>query len=127
MAAPPKLRIVRAEDYKEAPSWFADFLRPVNEFVGAVTAALSQGLTRSENMRSTVKAIEFTSAATGPTDVTVLHGLGQRPSDIWVGRLEGAVTAPWAMSWEYGDDASVKVRFLGLPASTAFKARLIVE
>lgn len=130
MATPPKLRIVRSEDYSDSEEWFKRFLRPLNDFIGAVTAALSRGLTRSENFRSTVKTLDFSSAAAGTTTITVSHDLGQRPTDVWLGRLEpkgAALSAVWSMYWEYGSGTDVKLHFHGLPASAGFKARLILE
>ncbi len=125
--------VLRKEDYKEAPTWMGRLFVQLNEWLTAVTATLTQGITRAENMRSVVKVITFTTAPTAINTFpqTVRHGLGQKPTDIWVGRLRridaAAMTDAWSFSWALDAKGDLAVTFQGLSGSASYEVRLIIE
>lgn len=132
MAVPPKAITLRKEDYRDAPGndgWLGRLFTQLNEHLTSVTTALTRGLTRAENMRSTVKTITFTGG--GP--IAVKHDLAQRPVDVWVGRLqvlEGTAIgsgSAWSMTWDHGSDGNLSVSFQGLNSTTRYEARLVIE
>ncbi len=130
----PKPLTLRKEDYKEAPSWAERLFTQLNDWINVGTSALTGGLTRADNMLSRVKTISFTTVtpATDTFPLTVKHGLGQRASDAWVGRLRKtdgtAITSAFGFSWDYGQDIDeIKVTFQGLDAATRYEARIVVE
>lgn len=133
MASPPKNLVLRKEDYQGSPPWLGKLFLQLNEFFTSVFVALARGLTRSENLRSTVKAITFTTLAIPDNTfpVAVKHDLGQRPTDVWVGRLRrvdgAAITDAWSLTWDLDSNGNLSVRFQGLDASTQYEARLILE
>lgn len=129
MASAPRPLTLRKEDYQEAPSWSTRLFAQLNEFFAATAAALARGLTRSENLRSTVKTIKFTTLATAANTfpLAVKHDLPVRPSDIWVGRLRGTVSAAWSFTWELDANGQVQATFQGLANSTEYEVRLILE
>jgi hypothetical protein len=129
MAQPPAPLTLRKEDHAEAPGWIARLFEQLNTFFASSTAALARGLTRAENFRSVTKTVTFTTRPTAAETfpITVKHDLGQRPSDVWVGRLRGAVAGPWSFTWEIDTGGNLSVRFQGLDDSTRYEARLIIE
>jgi hypothetical protein len=133
MATAPRLLTLRKEDYRDAPSWLGKLFQQLNEQFSATGIALTRGLTRSENLRSTVKVITFTTLAV-PADtfpLPVKHDLGKRPTDVWVGRLRvvsgSAGSSAWSMTWELDTLGNLSVSFQGLAASTTYEARLLLE
>lgn len=129
MAQAPKAVTLRKEDYREAPSWLGRLFQQLNDHLAAVSTALAGGLSRSENLRSVVKTLKFTTLATPADTFPVLakHGLDQRPADVWVGRLSPAPATAWSMTWELDSSGQLSVRFQGLAASTEYEARLVIE
>lgn len=130
MSSPPKLTKIRKEDFKDTPPWFDDFLQPLNEFISVVTGGLSQGLTRSENFSSVLRAgVEFSSTG---ASVTVKHDLGRRPVSVSLAQLEivtgAALTAAFSFTWTFaGTGTDLLLSFQGLPTGRTFRAALILE
>lgn len=130
MSPPPKVSKLRKEDFKDLPDWFDAVMDPLNDFMTAVSAALSQGLTRSENFNSVLRTgVEFT--GTG-TSVTVKHSLGRRPVSVQLAQLEvtsgAALAAAWSMTWAFsGTGTDLALSFQGLPTGRNYRASLILE
>jgi hypothetical protein len=60
MAPVPRVKSLKREDYKQAPEWFDALLLTLNQNLGDVSQALSNGLTQAENGRAEFKTIELT-------------------------------------------------------------------
>jgi hypothetical protein len=129
----PKPLTLRKDDYKESPDWAERLFTQLNEWLAVVTQALTRGLVRSENMRSTVKELSFTTKtpAADAFPLSVKHDLGQRPTDVWVSSLRTTdnttITAAWSFTWSLNSAEELSVRFQGLADATPYAARIIIE
>ncbi len=131
MAAPPKQRQLHIEPPADA-EWFEDGLGELNDFISAVTYALTQQLTRADNFRSMKKILDINTANSNfpldfectlqatPEKIEVAQAL---PVDAG-GTFTGAVTCT---HWELREGASIRVHNItGLAANTKYRITLIV-
>lgn len=124
----PKPLALRKDDYKDAPEWATRMFQQLNEWFSTGTQALTRGLVRAENMRSTTKTVTFRGSSDA---LTVKHDLGQRPATVWVGSLRtvdgSVISAAWSFTWLLNSDDQLSVRFQGLTAGLSYEAQIIIE
>lgn len=136
MATPPKSKGFLAEDYREAPEWFSKFLGPLNEYMAAVTNALT-GRLNKDNFLAYDEALDFTTVPlpADPADTFPLKFKnrllgGVRPGTVVLGQLHkhsnAALTAAYSMTWVVGPNAEIEVSFQGLENSTRYVGKLSV-
>lgn len=138
MASAPRFRRLAIEDFKEAPGWLMPLLQQLNEALSPLIDALARRLTRTENFRSTVKAVEVvTPAVVGnafPLSVKPDEGMGGiSPKLCWIGKVEllkGSVlptTACW-LNWDLDGEGNVRMLHVsGLTANQRYRVWLVME
>lgn len=128
MAAIPKLKGFVVEDFKEAPEWFHKFLTPINEYMTAVTNALSGRLTTKDNLLAYDEPFDFTTATAAADTFPMkfknkLLG-GTRPTSVQVGQIykknNVAMSAAYSISWVPGVGGDIEITFQGLENSTQY-------
>ncbi len=125
MANPPRQRQWNVEPPADA-DWFADALLELNSFISAVTYALTQQLTRADNMRSLKKIIDINTAnpnfpldfdcAFVPEEIRVAQVTQNAPTD--------AVTVTY---WELLEGNKIRIHDItGLAENTKYTITLII-
>lgn len=132
MAAPPIYKAFRPEDYPDAPDWALKMFDNINQTTQQTTGAMSRQLTRNENFQAGSKTdLPFTSAATGPTSVTLKTDLPYSPQHVTVSNLRKVNGQPLANAWSSSSKptaaGSVSVTFQGLEASTPYLFNVLYE
>jgi hypothetical protein len=135
MAAPPKNKTLLAEDFKEAPPWFSKLLTPLNEFMTAVTNALTGRLTRTENLLGYYEDFDFTTESTAANTFPLrfknkLLG-GVRPKSVVVGRIKKhdaiAMSAAYSIEWDLNQSGEIEVIFTGLENSKRYVGTMVFD
>jgi hypothetical protein len=135
MAAPPKTKGLLAEDFKEAPGWFAKLLTPLNEFMSSVTNALTGRLTRKDNFLGYTEPFDFTTDAsaanTFPLRFKNRLGGGVKPTSVFVGQIYKhnniKMSAAYSIEWVIGATGEIEVTFTGLENSTRYVGTLVFD
>ena len=70
MAAPPKIKRLSREEFKEAPSWIDRLLYWLNVLVEYVTLAFSKNITFDENIQSQIKSFSLVAGAAATNNTT---------------------------------------------------------
>lgn len=63
MAAPPKIKRLSREDFKDAPPWIERLLQWLNLFIEYVSALTNKGITFDENIQAQIKSFEILAGA----------------------------------------------------------------
>lgn len=133
MAAIPKFKRFAREDFAGAPSWFEPLLVLLNEILGAIVDAFSKKLTRSENLASYEKDVEFTTEAdsSAPATLAVKNELPFRPRHCWATFLEradgSALSAAYSFTWTLDQNNQLRLKVQGLSATTKYRMRIVYE
>jgi len=139
MSQAPQPFSIRSEDYPDAPEWFFDFARLLNDHATDVQAALNKGLTLQDNGQGEYITREFTTgasvavdAAPFPLSFTPKFQATEKPKLLIVDVQN--VTDPTAhnatacfptTTW---DGKLLSVRFItGLSATTAYRVIFRLE
>ena len=134
MAAPPKQTQFRLDTLGTVPEElrpvFTKLLDQLNNFTAPVGAALTQGLTRSDNMDSAAKRVAFT-VHSDTFPMPVKNDLAGAPGAVWVGQLRRqdgvTITDPWSFSWQLDSRGNLQTAFQGLADGVSYAATLILE
>jgi len=135
MSAPPKYRIVRADqmgDGGEMPGWALSAFGAINQTLREVCNSLGKGLTRGDNMLAGSKAgLVYTTPASGANTTKVQCDMASPPKHFWVSRLERddgtAISSAWSITWRNLAGTQVEVTFQGLTASTKYVFSCLYE
>lgn len=84
MAQPPRFKTFKVEEFPGLPPAMRPFFDRLSEFSGSVSDALTQRLTRSENMRA---GEQIGAIFTAPS-LTIKSSMAVRPRHVWVTHLE---------------------------------------
>lgn len=135
MAAPPRFKTFRAEDYRGAPTWFLAFLGVINDAFTSLANALTRGLTRTENLRAAEKVgFEFTTQAVvaNTFPVPLKNDLGGLVKHLSASKLEavtprGAIVDPYSVTFLQDDKGLLQLTFQGLSGSTKYRCNIAYE
>lgn len=114
------------EDFPaEIRPWLKKLLEPLNKFLEQVYYSLVQGLTLTDNMKSSMQTVKFT-AETVPS-VKVAWTLNEKPSAVFVAQMSddsGAVVPPYSVTWVY-DQGQITVKLNGLTAASKYTIKIL--
>lgn len=134
MATPPAPLGLRIEDLGDVPEWGRLLIERLNEQSAAVSALLSGGITRTDNLAATEKlSVTFTTkaAAADTFPIKVAHGQPTPPKHVVCTRVERtdgtAITSAWSMTSSNSSDGLTLVSFQGLSNSTKYRANFTFE
>jgi hypothetical protein len=136
MSAPPKPLRINREDFPDAPDWFDDLARQVNEWAKSVTDTL-QGSVSADNLQVHDVTRELVTPAspaadTPPFPVLITPSFSAKPTRVTVSKVENldsgaANSSPISCDWKW-DGKLVLVRYVhGLSASTRYAVTFRVE
>lgn len=132
MAAPPPIKRLNAEDFDDAPEWFASFLESYNSFASSVAAALSSGIDRDNltaQLEEDVRVVTGASVAENVAPFPIIFKLRMpaRPRALWVVKpINQATGSPVFSSavmpsWDLTPDGRVRIRYLsGLSTNSKY-------
>lgn len=134
MAAPPRFKSFRMEEYPGAPSWLQVLLPKLNESVGGLVNAISGRLTRKENFQSFEKldyAFTTKPVAEETWPLRLTNALPFRPNHCILTKLvrddRAAIVSPFCFTWDCNASGQLQFWVQGLDASTGYKMNLVVE
>ncbi len=129
MALLPKLRVLSAADYPDAPVWFRSFLDVLNDFLNDVQINLGAN-------KVCWRTFTFNAATDIPEsgEFSVTHDLKGRVDGVSVQRCEdlttgGVITGAVWPNWTSSSDGNrVIIRYLtGLAATRSYRITLKIE
>lgn len=131
MSKLPAFNRLALEDFPSEKSWIGKLLSPLNSFMTAVVAAMSNGLTFSENLSAVVRTITVPAgSATYPIYFT--WTLKSKPVGLWVVSVyevtasHTTLTSAVSADWEYTSDGKVKINgFPSLPTGADYNVTII--
>ena len=126
----PTIQRIKYEDYKDAPSWFAQFLMTLNLFINAVYNIINRGITYSN--LGVVAPFTFQYVEGTTTGFTFTNPTIAIPSNVIIGNVyitgnlslhpTGAVT----LFWHYANGSIVVDSIVGLTSGVNYTISVIV-
>lgn len=126
----PTIQRIKYEDYKDAPSWFAQFLQTLNLFINAVYNIINRGITYSNLSVIAPFSFQFVSGST--TGFRFTNPITITPNNVIVGNVyetgdttvhpTGAVT----LFWHYTNGSIVVDNIVGLTVGVNYTLSVIV-
>lgn len=127
----PTIQRVKYEDYKDAPSWFGQFLSTLNLFMTAMYNIVNKGITYSNLSVIAPVSFQFTPGTT--TNFTFSNPLSIVPNNVIVGNVyingnlashpSGAVT----LYWHYSQGSIFVDSILGLTNGITYVISVMVS
>lgn len=127
----PTIQRIKYEDYKDAPSWFAQFLMTLNLFINAIYNIVNRGITYSnlaviapftfQYVQGSTTGFRFTNPITvAPT--TVIVGNVYETGDLTAHPI-GAIT----LFWHYTNSSIVVDSIVGLTVGVNYTLSVLVS
>lgn len=127
----PTIQRIKYEDYKEAPSWFAQFLMTLNLFVNAMYNIVNRGITYAN--LAVIAPFTFQFVAGSTTGFKFTNPTTSVPHNVIVGNVyetgdttvhpTGAVT----LFWHYTNGSIVVDSIVGLTNGVNYTLSVIVS
>jgi|WetSurMetagenome_2_1015567.scaffolds.fasta_scaffold127906_1 hypothetical protein len=127
----PTIQRIKYEDYKDAPSWFGQFLNTLNLFMTAVYNIVNRGITYSNLAVIAPIAFNYTPGTT--TNFTINNPLSIAPNNVIVGNvyvagnLSSHPAGPVTLFWHYTQGVIVVDSILGLTNGTTYVLSVMVS
>lgn len=129
----PTIKKILREDVKDAPSWIAGVIDPINSFMENVYTALNKSITLSDNIASFVKEITYKTPAgypAGVENVSFLNELRTRATGVLVmqayNKASYTPVSIGNLAWVEDVSGIVIYPITGLQASTTYVIRVVV-
>lgn len=128
----PTIKKILREDVKDAPSWIAGIIDPVNSFMENVYTALNKSITLTDNISSFIKEVSYTTPASYPSmaNVSFLNTLRTRATGVIIMQaFETATYTPVSignLAWIEDVNGIVLYPISGLAASKTYTLRLVI-
>lgn len=128
MATLPPIRRLATEDFQSQKAWIGSLLYPLNLFIGAVSNALSKGLTFADNMAAQVNTLQVT----GTYPLYVSWQLKSKPIGAWVVSAMEATpphvnfTAAVGIDWQFSVAGQIQINAMpGLTAGKTYNVTIV--
>lgn len=118
------------EDFQDQVSWIGKLFSPLNQFVGDVVLAFSNGLTIKDNLAQEIRDVKYVNTASNfPLKFKAKwskYPKGILPIYLFNNTTSTYSTAqPWVV-WSYQDGQIIITDISGLVASSTYTIRLLV-
>ena len=127
----PTIQRIKYEDYKDAPSWFAQFLMALNLFMTAVYNIINRGILYSNIGVMAPFSFQFTPGTT--TGFKFTNPTTSIPNNVIVGNVYETgntimhPTGPVQLFWHYTDGSIVVDSIIGLTTGTTYTISVAVS
>jgi hypothetical protein len=119
-----------AEEFPPEPrKWIGGLIQPQNAFNEQVAAALTQGLTFADNLKSRVYSVNVSAGQSWP--IKLAYPLNEKPTALIIGNLQenpleaDPSTLPAAMPTFRMGTGTLDITIVGLDALKAYKLTLV--
>lgn len=134
MAAPPKIKRLSREDFKDAPAWIDRLLYWLNVLIEYITLSFDHGITFDENIQSQIKTFSLVAGAAATNNtVSFMSTMRVAPRLLLVGRVVDTSTANYAplaqavsVEWRYENGSVFITSITGLTSSKSYDVTVLL-
>lgn len=142
MAKLPSIKRIVREDIPNAPQWIESLIYPLNRFMEEVYYALDRDLTIGENLKGSIRTVNFKtrndySTASPKEDGWEVKKIndplnGIKPDVILVGKITNrdnfsdVITEPVTVFWDFFDNEVTLKYITGLADDTRYEVKLLI-
>lgn len=118
-------KIVLEDFPEEIRGWLKKLVEPLNRYLEQSYAALTDGITYRDNLKSKVYSVAIRA---GETQKQVRWDLSERPTAVYIANIRtnanNPPTSAFAMSWKLVE-GQIIMEFVGLNALTDYTATIV--